>query len=282
LSSEEAKPEGAEQNGEAPQAPGVPLPTPVLFGASAIGPLHVEKELPCQDACAYKVFGSAAGVLAVADGLGSAPHSDVGAQAATNAVIAYAQSALSDTQAEALPLDVLAREAIKSARAELEKLAAENHYKLRHVACTIIAVVFRGGRVAIAHIGDGAVVGRTDAGLTVLSAPGETEYINEVVPLTSDDWEQALRVSQAAAGVQCLAAFTDGCQRGILLKGPNGPEPFAGFCNPLFSYAEKLDDLQKGEADVRTFLLSAKMANLSEDDKTLVVAVLGRSPDINA
>jgi hypothetical protein len=42
----------------------------------------------------------------------------------------------------------------------------------------------------------------------------------------------------------------------------------------LFSYAQELEVLEEGEQDIRDFLASQKMSEHSEDDKTLVIAVL--------
>ena len=81
------------------------------------------------------------------------------------------------------------------------------------LASTLIVVAVQGTTVCVAHIGDGGVVGLTDSGLLLLSGPGDSEYANEVEPLTSDGWDAAVRYSRVHEDVRALAVFTDGCQR---------------------------------------------------------------------
>jgi hypothetical protein len=53
------------------------LAFPYLFGASVIGPLHIQNDIPCQDAYVYEILSSGWGLIAVTDGLGSASKSDI-------------------------------------------------------------------------------------------------------------------------------------------------------------------------------------------------------------
>jgi hypothetical protein len=210
-------------------------------------------------------------VIAVADGLGSAPRSDVGARIAVDAALAATLAALAASPSA--PLSELAREAVGQARAAIEIKAAELACPLADVACTLIVVVFSGERVGVAHVGDGAVVCQTDVGLILASGPGDSEYTNEVVPLTATEWEAALRVTPELAGVRGVAAFSDGCQRAGLRRSAAGVEPFEKFFGPLFAYARELTDLEQGQAELAALLLSEKVCANSDDDKTLVLAV---------
>ena len=60
-----------------------------IFGSSVRGPMHYENGLPCQDASAFDIIHPHSVVIAVADGLGSAARSDVGAEAAVRGGCAY-------------------------------------------------------------------------------------------------------------------------------------------------------------------------------------------------
>ena len=55
-------------------------------------------------------------------------------------------------------------------------------------------------------------------GLKLLSGPGESEYANEVSPLTRKRLEQSLRLSSMVSGISGIMVFTDGCQRAALRK----------------------------------------------------------------
>jgi len=108
-----------------------------------------------------------------------------------------------------------------------------------------------------------------------VSPPGESEYVNEVVPLTSPGWREALRIGVRSTDVRGVAVFTDGCQRVALRKSASGFEPHDGFLDPVFSYVAETVDLTAATAEIRNLLASPKLAAVSEDDKTLVIGILG-------
>lgn len=248
--------------------------TPLIFGASVIGPLHVEKDIPCQDACAFSVFPCGSGAIAVADGLGSASMSEVGATLAVRATVKCLSELSADSATPRLSLEEMVRSAVHSARKALELKSIEQQWALTSLACTMIVVAFEADCLAVAHVGDGGVVGLTQVGLQLLSGPADSEYTNEVVPLTSSDWLESLRIVPTVSGVQCVAVFTDGCHRAALRRLMDRLAPFEGFFAPIFSYARELPCHEEAEREVRALLSSKKMCQNSEDDKTLVVAVL--------
>jgi hypothetical protein len=247
---------------------------PYVFGASVVGPLHVQKSIPCQDACAFESLPPESAVIAVADGLGSASRSDIGATEAVRVAVQTAKEMILGQQIEESKLGGVVRAAVASARKAIEDKAIEEQCSVRDLACTIIVVAIRGDSMTVAHIGDGAVVASTVDGLRIISPPGESEYANEVVPLTSKDWEESLRIVPLVTGVQCLGVFTDGCQRAALRKSADGLQPFDRFLGPIFSFAQELEDLAEGEEEIRALLSSQKICDNSEDDKTLILAVV--------
>lgn len=248
----------------------------VVFGASVIGPLHVQMGLPCQDACAFRLWDDGTGVVAVADGLGSAARSDLGAGLAVEAAVEAVEQLRNNQNGFVTPLELVVKSAVDAARSMLERKAVEENCGLRDLACTIIAAVISRDQLSVAHVGDGAVVARTAEGLRLVSAPGVSEYTNETVPLTSSDWQASLHVVPCVESVEFLAVFTDGCQRAALRKSSEGIEPFCRFFDPIFAYAGELQDLGEGEEEIRALLSSKKVCANSEDDKTLVIVVLGR------
>jgi hypothetical protein len=245
---------------------------PYIFGTSVIGPIHKQLDIPCQDACASEVF-SGYSIIAVADGLGSAKKSDIGANEAVKTAVQMWKTFVSNKSKE-INFEKVLNKIVFSARKALETKASEEQCDLQDLACTIIIVLAFEDNICIAHIGDGAVVAKTDQELLLVSEPGESEYINEVVPLTSRDWEIHLRITKIISNIECVAAFSDGCQRASLLNKQNLFQPYDHFFYPLFHYAQELDDLKQGEEQVRKFLSSQIMSDTSEDDKTLMVLVL--------
>lgn len=248
----------------------------IIIGSSVIGPLHVISNTPCQDACAFEVSPSGSGVIAIADGLGSASKSEIGARTAVETAVNAVRELVSRKINEEIDLSDMAKAAILSSRKALEEKADELKCKLRDLACTIIVAVIHKDNVVVAHVGDGAVIAKTNEGLKLLSSPEDSEYANEVSPLTGNDWELSLRISQKTSNNIGIMAFTDGCQRAALRKTQEGLTPYSAFCEPLFSYANDVIDGEKAEEDIRELLLSKKVCENSDDDKTLVIAVLRR------
>jgi hypothetical protein len=258
-----------------PASNSLPLEPPFIFGASVVGASHIKSNLPCQDAAAYEVLVSGFAVFAIADGLGSAAKSDLGAKAAVGAALAEVREMVAGEITQKSGIEDMARSAVVAARKELEQTAREAGLTLSDLACTLMVGVILADSVCIAHIGDGAAVAKSADGLKIVSSPAESEYVNEVVPLTAENFEKEVRVSGAQTGVKAVAAFTDGCQRGALKKSAGGFSPHDKFFDPLFVYAmDEVVDLARAENEIRGLLASDKLGKISDDDKTLVVAVL--------
>jgi guanyl-specific ribonuclease Sa len=235
--------------------------------------MHIQHEIPCQDACAYTTTAGNAIVIAVADGLGSAARSDTGAKLAVTSAFNFCITALESGSGEALLLEDAVRNSAAHARGELERYALEESCDLRDLGCTLIVIIAREGEFAVAHIGDGAVVGEIEGILSVVSNPGESEYTNEVVPLTSTRWRDSLRITSGASFISAIAVFTDGCQRAAFRKEEDALVPFERFFSPIFRYARMVADAAEGANEVAELLASPKLCEHSDDDKTLVVGV---------
>lgn len=221
-------------------------------------------------------------VIAVADGLGSVLKSEIGASSAVNAVVKKVEDIVTGKDVSDIYLSEVAKEAVFFARKALEEKSIELQCELQELACTLIVVVMRKNNIVAAHIGDGAVIAETNDGLKLISAPDESsEYANEVSPITGKDWEQVLRISPQTTDVLGVMAFTDGCHRAALRKRQDGLTPFDGFCEPLFSYAHNVKDIKEAEEDIKGLLLSKKVCENSDDDKTLVIATLNKPEEGN-
>jgi len=245
-----------------------------VFGSSVIGPMHLQGEIPCQDACAYAATAADIIVIAVADGLGSSTRSDAGASLAVSSAFSFCMDALGPGSDEERRLEELVRAAAGHAREELERFAEKDSCNLRDLACTLIVAIATGRQFAVAHIGDGAVVGEVGGLLSLISSPAESEYTNEVVPLTSRDWQDSVRIASGESSIRGIAVFTDGCQRAAFRKVEDALVPFERFFTPVFNYARQISDAAAGAREIAELLASAKLCEHSDDDKTLVVGVI--------
>jgi hypothetical protein len=247
------------------------LSPPYVFGTKISGRGHRIKGIPCQDAYASELFYPSHLVIAIADGLGSAPRSDLGAQCAVKSAVNAVTCLMTQGQTDS---HLLLHEGIVNAREALFEKAALEICQVRDLACTMLLIIASRDSIAVAHIGDGAVVIKGSEIVRILSEPQNAEYVNVVVPLTSDDWEKALRIYSSIEPIECIAAFTDGLQNAALQKVNTAYKPFDAFFNPLFSYAIKIEDVDAAETDIKELLMSEKVQGSSDDDMTLVISVL--------
>jgi len=253
------------------------LSLPFIFGASVAGESHKQLGVPCQDAWVCEILGGGFAAFAIADGLGSAANAEQGARAAVSAAMEFVENRVAEKNPAEAGLEEIVRSSVHFSRSALERMSEETKLELSGFACTLMVGLVTANSAAVAHVGDGAAIALTKDGFQILSGPGESEYVNEVVPLTSPNFEQHLRTNGPLSGVECLAAFTDGCQRAGLVRSPNGLSPLPGFFAPIFDYArEQVSDIAAAGLELEGLLASPKLGRISDDDKTLVIAVLSR------
>lgn len=245
-----------------------------IYGTSVEGPSHIEKNIGCQDANYYEIIETDIGIIAIADGLGSVKHSDIGAKIATEMSVDYVKSHLDKLKPDVTQTEnsyhLFFSDLLIKIRNNLMKQSTENGYDLSGLACTLIVVVIIGTRVIVLHIGDGAVVVKTEK-YQVLSMPEPSEYANEVFPITQDGWEDHMRICHLD-GVNAVAAFTDGCQGALLSKANGIWSAYDNAFESLFTWAESQIDESDAKVQIENFLKN-KLAEWS-DDKTLVISII--------
>ena len=244
------------------------------YGASVRGTSHRRSGLPCQDAHGWRELPAGGLLCAVADGLGSAPRADEGAQRAVAAALDALAAALTAAPAAPAASDEAAiagslRAAFAAARAALERDADPN--PLRDYATTLLLAAVTPGWTAVGQIGDGAVVGHwPDGRLETLSLPQRGEYANETTPLTSPDALARLQVRVWPAPLRALALFSDGLQ-GLCINLATGA-PFERFFAPFLQALAGPFDGEATGTRLAAFLESARVCARTDDDKTLLVA----------
>jgi len=227
---------------------------------------HEREGSPCADAWAYALSKDGGVVICVCDGAGSAIHGDVGARCVTDAVVAALRDLTPWSTADALP------DACAQGRAALLREAARRAISPAELACTLVVLAAWQETATIAHIGDGAVVGRLSrtGELRLLSAPERGEFANETWFISSASWQQRLRLCQHEA-VSSVCVFTDGCERASLHADQT---PFAPFWTPLFDFAAAATDTDAACGEISRLLDGDALRRSSGDDKTLAIAVL--------
>ncbi len=212
-------------------------------------------------------------VIAVADGAGSAERAEEGSRTAALTATGFVADRLRAAQPDrAEAWNGLLQETLKEARSALEQLAGAD---LKPVATTLLLAIATPEWFATAQLGDGGIVGefRFDE-LRVFSQPGNTEYINETVFLTSPGFlAHAHCTVSAAEELTGIALFSDGLQ--LLAMQYTDNTAHKPFFAPVFEFASRPGSTV---AELAEFLRSERVCERTDDDKTLSIAVRGDLP----
>ena len=144
---------------------------------------HLRDGTPVQDRTKYLSRGGVQ-VLCLADGAGSASHSEFGAQA----VVDEACAMLVDRFAEFATSDDGARvkvELLEQLLSKLNDVANRHGVEASDLASTFLCVAVSGERFLGAHVGDGVVGYLKNGQLKVISAPDNSEFANQTTFVTS-------------------------------------------------------------------------------------------------
>lgn len=243
-----------------------------IVGSSKPGTSHLRQGLPCQDTHYWVQSGDLL-IAAVADGAGSAPLAAEGAQiAAKTAVDFLAMKSQGHSKADdEIPWKDWLHSAFDTALLELKDEAENRSAELSDFATTLIVAVAAPTFVAVAQIGDGAViVGERSAQITALTTPSQGEYLNETTFLTAPDALLQAQFRVWHHPPRHLALLTDGLQM-LALKMPTGA-PHPPFFAPLFRFVEVIEDRDAAHAQLLAFLGGERVTQRTDDDLTLLLA----------
>lgn len=246
--------------------------------ASVVGLSHIRAGTRLQDAkqcfVASGVDGRRVLFAVVADGAGSAKFGGQGASIICRTLASQARNVLRG--ATELPDDETIWTWLDLARDRIQLAAKKRELTPRDFAATLVLVMATPEAVVTAHIGDGAVVARDrdNALWSVLSAPHHGEYASTTY-FATDDPQPALRIGRHPRQFNSIAAFSDGIENLVLdsVTGAASAAFFTPMAKPLDASITTGRDrtLSRGLA---TFLASERLNERTDDDKTLIVAVL--------
>jgi len=179
-----------------------------VAAASVIGREHRRTDRPCQDAFTIRRT-SAATVVVLADGCGSAPHSELGARLGAN-LLATALAARLDAGAS-VHARATWRAACDEVLEHLAGLAAQlgDDAIARHLLFTLLAAAVTADGAAVFAIGDGLLA--IDGDLRVLTSDGDApaylgyELLGRTVPVELIATPDARTLALATDGAAPLA-----------------------------------------------------------------------------
>lgn len=257
----------------APAGNGAIRPAPWRTAAASVrGPSHQRMGVPCQDSHACDVLADGALVAIVADGAGSAAHSELGSAVAVQGAMACLRLAATSHSPGAPDAEELVRSAVEAARRAVEDEARHRSIDLRDLATTIIVLRSTPSETAAAQVGDGAaVIADSSGAFAALTRPHIGEYQSSTVFVTSPDWQRSIQSALFPGCVQGVAVFTDGLD--LLALTMPGANPHAPFFAPLFEFARITEDADTGSSVLAAFLTSPRVTARTDDDLTLMVGV---------
>lgn len=177
-------------------------------GAAVQGLSHVKNSIPCQD-IVYIENGLDVFSIALADGAGSARHSETGADIATKNTCKFLGVNFdSFYEAEA---NLVQYKIIHALRTSLGKNASKKGAEVKDFASTLLFVVIKGERFIAGHIGDGAIGYLRGNELSVLSPPANGEHINQTYFTTSSNYRHHLRLYKGTLNaIEGFVLMSDG------------------------------------------------------------------------
>lgn len=242
-----------------------------VVSASVTGTSHEAANLPCQDACNFLRLicgGEEVLVAAVADGAGSASHSQIGSKEAVQFIVKtanqHSNSLLCDLDCDRV------RNWFELVLEHLKNVAVREAVTLGDLACTLLlGIVWRNGAV-FSQIGDGAWIIEKDGEIAVGTWPQTGEYANVTVFVTTEGAINNLQFRKYEGVVSAVAGFTDGLQ--TLALDYSGQTPFTRFFKALLAPLRNNSDETELIAPLQQMLSSKLITARTDDDKTIILA----------
>jgi hypothetical protein len=143
-----------------------------LLRCEALGLLHVQQDLPCQDRVSFKRFSDSCFFGALADGAGSAKYAEDGANTAVAAAIRELEGYLREVKElkGEKPKDFFKERFYKSLRAEISEVANVKGCEIRDLACTLVAFIVSKNHLVATSIGDSVVGAERTAAIEFYSS----------------------------------------------------------------------------------------------------------------
>lgn len=190
---------------------------------------HLREGTPVQDRTKY-LSHRGVQVLCLADGAGSASHSEFGAQAVVDEGCAALLERFDDFAASDDGAGVKV-EFLDRLLSKVASVADRHNLELRDLASTFLCVAVSGNKFVGAHIGDGVIGYLKDGELKVISAPDNNEFANQTTFVTS---------SRAAESMRLFRGSLDGIAGFILMSDGTGESLFDSRTRQLAMACSKL------------------------------------------
>lgn len=185
----------------------------ILYGFSIQGKSHIDKGTVCQDS--NKTGRLRAGYYfgAAADGVGSAPHSDIGSKLAVEKLYEYCDNNIKKGMGQMDVEDVLCA-GYEYAMETIQKYADSHDKKIENYDTTLSAVIYNGKKIIYAHAGDGGIIVRQTNGIVKpVTKRQKGADGTSVIPLRAG--ERSWKIGTYSGNVAAVLLVTDGMLDGV-------------------------------------------------------------------
>lgn len=284
-----------------PDQPTTANATWVVAYASIIGNGHILHGLPCQDSCTHKQLNDTWSIAVVADGAGSASHSDEGSNFVARNTAHCFEEVLARQEwnsAAQMPTPEAWREealhALQIVRQRLTLYSENKGLNYSSLACTVLVALYSPFGILTTHIGDGrAAYSTAPNDWKALIEPFRGNEVNETVFITSNIWttegvEKYVQTGIIKEDIRAFALLSDGCEKGSFevnilddeqkkYHDPN--RPYVRFFEPNVQGLLQLHKEQKTQEEINTiwggFLTDGNKSFKHEtDDKTMILGIV--------
>lgn len=245
----------------------------LTYGMSIAGTSHIKKNIPCQDSNRFESLSNGWVAASVADGVGSAKHSDIASAIACDVFIDTCKALVTNDSKISDAKDIIAT-AYRNAEEKIREYVAEKGDEITDYDTTLSAVIYDGEKFSYGHSGDGGIVIISNDGEYIkVTKPQKGADGISVIPLRAGENSWEFGFCETKTAVVLLA--TDGVYDSFnpyLLKGqPNELYiPVVRWFTDNNIIGISADNLKAVEESRRRFLTGENTKSIT-DDKTVVV-----------
>ncbi len=154
----------------------------VSYKTCSAGDYHIKNGIPCQDYCHTTYSASGYTVAAVADGLGSEIHSDIGSKTAAETAVEYTAQELKEGMSTEEVLEIM-KYSFMIADARIKKIAEKNGDSANQYDTTLCMAVYKDDMLYYGQSGDSGMLALTGDGEYVAVTSQQRDEEGCVYPL---------------------------------------------------------------------------------------------------
>ena len=195
----------------------------ITYGYSLQGKSHIDRNTVCQDSSAAVKLKSGYYLGVVADGVGSAPYSDVGSRIAVESLQAYCEQYVKKGMKDVELEDIL-RDGYEYAFRQVEKFVTQQGGSIADYDTTLSSVLYDGTKVVFGHAGDGGIIVRKkDGTITPITERQKGADGTSVRPLRAGNssWDFGICNDETASVLLVTDGMLDGVFQPVLVNLPS-------------------------------------------------------------